>query len=80
MNQIHFTINGVPCVCGEGTSILQAAKLNGIEIPNLCNDESVRVYGACGPTTAEAERSRSCSAPAPQKQWRAMSSASIPNA
>ena len=48
MNQIHFTINGVPCVCGEGASILQAAKLNGIEIPNLCNDESVRVYGACG--------------------------------
>ena len=48
MNQIHFTINGVPCVCEEGTSILQAAKLNGIEIPNLCNDESVRVYGACG--------------------------------
>ena len=48
MNQIHFTINGVPCVCAEGTSILQAAKLNGIEIPNLCNDESVRVYGACG--------------------------------
>lgn len=48
MSQIHFTINGIPCVCEEGTSILQAAKLNGIEIPNLCNDESVRVYGACG--------------------------------
>ena len=48
MSQIHFTVNGVPCVCEEGASILQAAKLNGIEIPNLCNDESVRVYGACG--------------------------------
>ena len=48
MNQIHFTINGLPCVCEAGASILQAAKLNGIEIPNLCNDESVRVYGACG--------------------------------
>ena len=48
MNQIHFTINGTPCVCEAGTTILQAAKLNGIEIPNLCNDESVRVYGACG--------------------------------
>ena len=48
MSQIHFTINGKPCVCEAGTSILQAAKLNGIGIPNLCNDESVRVYGACG--------------------------------
>lgn len=48
MNQIHFTINGLPCICEAGASILQAAKLNGIEIPNLCNDESVRVYGACG--------------------------------
>ena len=48
MNQIHITINGVPCTCAEGTSILHAAQQNGIEIPNLCNDDSVRVYGACG--------------------------------
>ena len=48
MNKIHFTINGIPCACGEGATIWQAAKENGIEIPNLCNDESVRVYGACG--------------------------------
>lgn len=48
MSQIQLTINGIPCKCDEGTSILQAAKQNGIEIPNLCNDESVRVYGACG--------------------------------
>lgn len=48
MQQIHFTVNGIPCVCGEGMTILQAARENGIEIPNLCNDESVRVYGACG--------------------------------
>ncbi len=48
MSQIHITINGVPCVCEENTSILHAAQQNGIEIPNLCNDDSVRVYGACG--------------------------------
>ena len=48
MSQIHFTINGQPCVCEAGTTILKAARQNGIEIPNLCNDESVRVYGACG--------------------------------
>lgn len=48
MKQIHFTVNGIPCVCDEGMTILQAARANGIEIPNLCNDERVRVYGACG--------------------------------
>ena len=48
MSQIHITINGVPCTCEAGTSILHAAQQNGIEIPNLCNDDSVRVYGACG--------------------------------
>lgn len=48
MNRIHFTVNGIPCVCDEGMTILQAAAANGIEIPNLCNDERVRVYGACG--------------------------------
>ncbi len=53
MSQIHFTLNGQPCVCEAGMSILQAAKANGIEIPNLCNDESVRVYGACGLCTVE---------------------------
>ena len=48
MSQIQLTINGKVCKCEAGASILQAAQQNGIEIPNLCNDESVRVYGACG--------------------------------
>ena len=48
MSQIQITINGKLCHCEEGISILQAAMQNGIEIPNLCNDESVKVYGACG--------------------------------
>lgn len=48
MNQIQLTINGIPCRCEAGVSILEAARQNGIEIPNLCNDASVRVYGACG--------------------------------
>ena len=33
MSQIHITINGVPCTCEAGTSILHAAQQNGIEIP-----------------------------------------------
>ncbi len=45
---ITMTINGKVCRCGEGCSILQAAAQNGLEIPSLCHDESVKVYGACG--------------------------------
>lgn len=53
MSTIRFTINDIPCTCEEGMTILQAARANDIEIPNLCNDESVRVYGACGLCTVE---------------------------
>lgn len=45
---ITITINGKVCTCNEGEYILKVAKDNGIDIPNLCNDESVAVYGACG--------------------------------
>ena len=55
MSQIQITINGKLCHCEEGISILQAAMQNGIEIPNLCNDESVKVYGACGLCVVEVE-------------------------
>ncbi len=45
---ITMTINGKVCRCEAGCSILQAAAQNGLEIPGLCHDESVKVYGACG--------------------------------
>ncbi len=45
---ITITINDKVCQCEDGEYILKVAKDNGIEIPNLCNDESVAVYGACG--------------------------------
>ncbi len=45
---ITITINGKVCKCNEGEYILKVAQDNGIDIPNLCNDESVAVYGACG--------------------------------
>lgn len=45
---ITITINGKVCHCEDGEYILKVARDNGIEIPNLCSDESVAVYGACG--------------------------------
>ncbi len=53
MEQIKITINGKECICNEGEYILKVATDNGIEIPNLCNHESVAVYGACGLCTVE---------------------------
>lgn len=63
---LNLTINGKNITVEEGTTILQAAKDNGIYIPSLCYDDAVKVYGACGLCVVEAEGIpkllRSCSA------------------
>lgn len=43
----------------EGTTVLRAAADNGIEIPNLCFDRRVELYGACGLCVVEAEEYQS---------------------
>ena len=63
---INLTINGKKIQAPEGSTILDAARANGIYIPTLCFDEAVEVYGACGLCVVEAEGIpkllRSCSA------------------
>lgn len=63
---LNLTINGKNITVKEGTTILQAARDNGIYIPTLCYDDAVKVYGACGLCVVEAEGIpkllRSCSA------------------
>lgn len=63
---VNLTINGIAVQAPEGTSILHAAQSAGIDIPTLCHDEAVEVYGACGLCVVEAEGIpkllRSCSA------------------
>ncbi len=53
--QIKFTVNGIECRAEEGEFLLAAAKQNGIDIPNLCNHPSVKVYGSCGLCVVEAQ-------------------------
>ena len=70
---IKITMNGKEC-CGEkGETILQIAERNGIYIANLCNDESVKHYGACGLCVVEGEGlpklMRAC-ATVPQDGWK----------
>ena len=63
---INLTINGKQITAPEGATILEAARANGIDIPTLCYDKAVEVYGACGLCVVEAEGIpkllRSCSA------------------
>ena len=66
MEQIKIKINGIE-VCGnKGDTILNIAAANGIEIPNLCYNSNLKIYGACGLCLVEAEGSpklmRACSA------------------
>ena len=63
---INLTINGKAVQAPEGSTILEAARLANIDIPTLCYDKAVEVYGACGLCVVEAEGIpkllRSCSA------------------
>ena len=44
---VHLKINGIPVEVPEGSTILQAAKAAGIEIPTLCYLKDINCIGAC---------------------------------
>ena len=44
---IHLTIDGIPAEVEKGTTILQAARQIGVEIPTLCYLENVLPDGSC---------------------------------
>lgn len=55
MKEISVIIDGKKIKVPEGATVLRAAADNGIEIPNLCFDGRVELYGACGLCVVEAE-------------------------
>ncbi len=55
MEQIKITLNGKEIVGNKGETILTIAAENGIEIPNLCYNENLKIYGACGLCLVEGE-------------------------
>jgi formate dehydrogenase alpha subunit len=65
---ITLTINEKQVTADDGSTILQAAKSNGIKIPNLCFDKRLRPYGGCRLCVVELEGQprlfASCSTPA----------------
>ncbi|MDO9574300.1 MAG: 2Fe-2S iron-sulfur cluster-binding protein [Candidatus Contubernalis sp.] len=44
---VKFTLNGLEVSVEKGTTLLEASKFYGIEIPTLCHDEGLSAYGAC---------------------------------
>ena len=70
---IDLTIDGVQVSVNEGTTILEAAKAAGIEIPNLCYLKELGPYGACGVCVVEVENCpkmlRACSAKVAPAWW-----------
>lgn len=47
MSTITMQIDGREVAASEGTTVLQAAREAGIEIPTLCNNEQLKPSGAC---------------------------------
>ena len=52
---INLTINGKAISAPEGTTIIEAARQNGIHIPNLCYLKNVHKYGSCRICVVEVE-------------------------
>ena len=57
MEQISLSINAMPVIADAGTSILKAARDNGIRIPTLCNHPHLEPAGACRLCIVEDEKS-----------------------
>ncbi|MFZ7133555.1 MAG: molybdopterin-dependent oxidoreductase [Eubacteriales bacterium] len=55
MSIIRLNINGKEVVGSQGQTILQIAQENGIDVPTLCYDERVKIYGSCGLCVVEVE-------------------------
>ena len=65
---VTLTVNGRQIKAPRGSTILEACRLNGIEIPTLCYDPDLRLAGSCRMCLVEAKGRplflASCVAPA----------------
>ncbi len=55
MSKLRVNIDGIEVTGYKGQTILQLAMENGIEIPNLCHDNRLKVHGGCGLCVVEVE-------------------------
>ena len=69
---VTVTINGKECKVKAGTTILEAARQNQIEIPTLCYDDELSIYGGCRLCLVEVEGSKKLLAACHTKVWDGM--------
>lgn len=55
MSKYLVKIDGIELEASEGTTVLEAAKEAGVQIPTLCHYEKLKPYGGCRLCTVEAE-------------------------
>ena len=55
MSEYKLSINGREVTGRPGQTILEVARENGIDIPTLCYDDRMKIYGSCGLCVVEAE-------------------------
>lgn len=71
MSKIKLNINGIEVTGHSGQTVLDIARENNIEIPTLCYDDRVNIYGGCGLCVVEIEGSpklaRACATMAADK-------------
>jgi NADH-quinone oxidoreductase subunit G len=68
MATVNFTIDGRQLTVEKGTNILEAARVNGIDIPHFCYHPMLEIVGSCRMCQVEVEKSPklliSCATPA----------------
>ncbi|MGL5440199.1 MAG: molybdopterin-dependent oxidoreductase [Filifactoraceae bacterium] len=55
MSKIKLNINGMEVKGFSGQTVLDIARENNVEIPTLCYDDRVEIYGGCGLCVVEIE-------------------------
>lgn len=59
MDMVNIKINGIPVEAPKGSTILEAARIAGIEIPTLCFLKDINEIGACRICVVEVKGARS---------------------
>lgn len=59
MKEVMLTINGKICTAPEGSTILEAARVNNIEIPTLCYLKEINEIGSCRMCVVEVKGAKS---------------------
>ncbi len=55
---VVVTVDGIPVTVPDGTSVMRAARMVGIDVPSLCATDSMAAYGSCRLCVVEVEGMR----------------------